>query len=266
MKIKMLIIVLTAAFFTAGAYAQSDDQKLGSLSLDLEKANFGGLSNFEDRKNYLITVQAAKESIQSNMLMGFYERAYDFYRSGDYRRSAELCNKILSVDAKFAKAKNLLALAQAKQGIKGIDFSRARGEDKFSEGLALFNEGRIGDASAKWEEMSAISRGSEGTGLWLKRSQSKISEELIARGRQAYDERRYKDALDHWYSAVLLNRTDDLLEGMITSAERKYGEEKASQYLKQSAAAYSSGDLAGSLKSAQSALDIQPGDSRVRKF
>ncbi|MEW6042076.1 MAG: hypothetical protein AB1633_11195, partial [Elusimicrobiota bacterium] len=72
-----------------------------SLFLDLHKLGLGTISEFEEKKKYLETVQLEKQKVQMRLLRAIYENAFDYYRKGDYESAKELASRILSIDPNF---------------------------------------------------------------------------------------------------------------------------------------------------------------------
>ena len=81
--------------------------KEAGMLLDLSKISLGTLNDVEERKQYLSTVQLEKQRIQNYTLRMVYENAYQLYKQGDYQRTQELAQTMLSIDPNVTQAQTL---------------------------------------------------------------------------------------------------------------------------------------------------------------
>ena len=239
-----------------------------SLMLGLSKLSLGTISGLEEKRQFLTTVQLEKQRIQHNMLMGIYDDAFDLYKNGEYERSQELTGKILAIDPNFRDAQLLQQASGQLQG-KGANAITAEHEmisDRFDEALALYREGRVIEASSKWEEVLKLSPGNMKAQYWLKKARSEISDEYVRRGDQSYGKRNLRDAVDQWYNALLLNKSDQKLVAKIAKAENELNQQEANKSLQQALELYGSGNLTEAYAALKKVLEVQPGDSKAQKL
>ena len=101
------ILAIMALSLNAADRPLRERGKEAGMLLDLQKISLGTISNVEQKKQYLSTVQLEKQRIQNYTLRMVYENAYALYKRGDYQRAHELANVILSIDPSLTKAQTL---------------------------------------------------------------------------------------------------------------------------------------------------------------
>ena len=113
-KIYFIILLIGFPFFVFAQERRNQGEE--SLFLSMQKVGLGQLSDIEEKKKFLDTVQLEKQKLQHTMLRSIYENAYEFYRSGDYQSSRDMAARILSIDPSFDDARMLKEAAEAANG------------------------------------------------------------------------------------------------------------------------------------------------------
>jgi tetratricopeptide (TPR) repeat protein len=139
-------------------------------------------------------------------------------------------------------------------------------EDKFQEGISLYRQGRLVEASERLEEASKLSPWNVKVRYWLGRVRKDLAEEHFERGERAYEQHRLPEALDQWYSALVLNPHYPRLVGMISAAEAQLREQNANEQLQQALTLYGQGDTVNALRMLDKILETVPGDSKAQQL
>ncbi|MCX5784372.1 MAG: hypothetical protein NTX59_01655 [Elusimicrobia bacterium] len=238
-----------------------------SLFLNLQKTGLGSLSEFEEKKRFLGTVQLEKEKIQLKMLQSIYESAFDYYRQGNYEEATELSSKILSIDPNFSDASMLLeASSQLRGGQRVFVSAKLLIEDRFKTALSLYNEGRIAEAYKKMEEVEKLSPNNIKAKYWLGRMKDDLKQYYFEKGAAAYQARDLKGALDNLYNALFIRPKDAVTVQWITRIEDELRQERANESLKAALESYAQGNLKDACEGLKRVLEIQPGDSKANKL
>jgi tetratricopeptide (TPR) repeat protein len=233
----------------------------------MSKINLGTITSEDDKKKYIYTIQLEKARITRKTLKGVYENAFDLYNRGQYDSAKELTAKILSIDPNYEDAS---ILRRASIELNGSDKPRSSKrklvEDKFEEGMALYRQGRLVEAAARWEEATKLSTVNLKAKYWLKKARRELSEEHFRRGQRAYRQHRLREALDQWYAALVLNPRYPQLSRVIAKAEAEAREQQANQQLQTALNLYSQGSIGESLKMLDSVLESGPGNVKAQKL
>ena len=238
-----------------------------SLFLNLQKTGLGSLSEFEEKKRFLDTVQIEKEKIQREMLKSIYESAFDYYRHGSYEEARDLASKILSIDPNFDDASMLLEAAnQLRGGQRAFMSEKIMIEDRFKSALSLYNEGRIVEAYKKMQEVEKLAPNNIKAKYWLGRMKDDLKQYYFQEGEEAYKARDLKGALDNFYDALLIRPRDAVTVQWITRIEDELRQEQANDRLKAALELYAQGKLKGACEGLERVLEIQPGDAKASKL
>ena len=238
-----------------------------SLFLDLQKTGLGSLSEFEEKKRFLGTVQIEKEKIQREMLKSIYENAFDYYRQCNYEEARDLASKILSIDPNFNDASMLLEAAdQLRGGPRAFMSKKIMIEDRFKSALSLYNEGRIVEAHKKMQEVEKLSPNNIKAKYWLGRMKDDLKQYYFQEGEDAYKARNFKGALDSLYNALFIRPRDAVTVQWITRIEDEVRQERANDRLKAALELYAQGKLKEACEGLGRVLEIQPGDSKANKL
>ena len=267
------LALLVAALGAAGALAQDATKPADrradpeSLFFNMSKINLGTITSDEDRKRYLYSIQLEKARITRKTLRAVYENAYDLYKAGDYEGSRELTNKILTVDPGFEDAAILQRASIELNGSRKPFVSEKKlVDDRFEEGMAFYRQGRVVEASEKWEEAVKLAPGNLKARYWLKKSRGEIADEHFRRGQKAYRQHRLREALDQWYAALVLNPRYPRLVGAISKVESEVREQDSNDKLQAALNLYAQGKTDEALKQLDGVLQIEPGDARATKL
>ncbi|MDR0646286.1 MAG: tetratricopeptide repeat protein [Elusimicrobiota bacterium] len=239
--------------------------KEGGMMLDLQKISLGTISNVEEKKQYLSTVQLEKQRIQNYTLRMVYENAYDLYRRGDYQRAQELANVILSIDPSLAKAKTLAAEA-GRMATYGTISEQEIVNMKYEEGKNLYKAGRLVEAREKFEEILVIRPYEADARAWVKRVNDDIAGQHTRRGYYAYKNGDYNEALNQWYSVLLIKKDDKDLLDKIAEVEKKMKQEENKKLLDNAFNFYSKGKLEAAYREFEKAMEVQPGEVQTQKY
>ncbi|MFH1726336.1 MAG: hypothetical protein ABII00_17130 [Elusimicrobiota bacterium] len=247
--------------------AAAEKPTLESLFLDWSKTELGPLSSREGRNKYLYTIQIEKSQLMSKLLRTVYENAYSLYRQGDFDGARELTSKILSMDPEFRDAAILYrAAVELKGSSQPLVSERKLVADRFEEGIALYRQGRLVEASQRWDECVKLSPGNLKARYWLKKVRHELADEHFRRGQKAYRQHRMRDALDQWYAALVLHPKYPRLVGVISEAEARLRRQEANEKLQRALSLYGEGRTEDSLKLLDEVLAIEPGEEKAQKL
>jgi tetratricopeptide (TPR) repeat protein len=252
------------------ASVQEEGQKnpsIESLFLDFSKTQLGSLSKNEAKKKYLYTIQLEKSRMMRRLLTTIYENAYELYRQGDFDGSRELTAKILAMDPAFQDAAILYRASIELHGAPAPRASERRlVEDRFQDGMTLYRQGRLVEASDRWEEAVKLSPGNLKARYWLKKVRGELAEEHFRRGQKAYQMHRLREALDQWYSALVLNPKYPQLVGTISKIEAELRRQEANDKLQEALNLYGQGQSDSAIKLLDEVLQIEPGEVKAQKL
>ena len=239
--------------------------KEAGMMLDLQKISLGTLSNVEQKKQYLSTVQLGKQRIQNYTLRMVYENAYALYKRGDYQRAAEMANVILSIDPSLTQAQTL-AREASRMAAYGTISEAEIVRMKYEDGITLYKAGRLVEARNKFEEILVLRPSETQAKKWIERIDDDIASEHTRRGYYAYKNGDYEEALNQWYSVLMIKKEDAGLNAKIAEVEAKLKQEKLQQTLNRAFSYYSEGKLLQAYSEFEKALEIQPGETQTQKF
>ncbi|MGB2579808.1 tetratricopeptide (TPR) repeat protein [Elusimicrobium simillimum] len=260
--------VLAVCFVSSAVFAQERLRTRGKengMILDLTRFSLGTMNNVEDKKQYLSTIQLEKQRIQNYTLGVVYENAYTFYRRGDYQRAQELAQAILAVDPEFKNARTLAEQAH-RMGTYGTVSEAEIVAAKTAEGQRLYELGRLVEANRKFEEILAIQPSNGAARNWIAKIDKEIAVEHERRGDEAYAAKDYDKALDQWYSALLIKKSDTGLVNKITKTEKQIKDTQLQAAMKEGAENYANGKYLAAYNAFDKALKIQPGEPKAQKF
>lgn len=267
---KKLLSILTVLLITTSAFAVADRPlretgKEAGMILDLQKISLGTIANVEQKKQYLSTVQLEKQRIQNFTLRMVYENAYTLYKRGDYQRAEELANVILSIDPSMKNAQTLSNEAN-RMATYGTLSEGEIIKMKYEEAISLYKHGRLVEAQSKFEEILVLRPHEEEAQAWIERIDNELAAEHTRRGYYAYKNGDYQEALDQWYSVLLIKKEDADLTAKIAEVEDLLKKEKNQKTLNKAFSLYAEGKLVTAYKEFQRALEIQPGEQQTQKF
>lgn len=267
------MIHLLALTLALGGASWSQDapspkgKDMDQLFLDMSKINLGTITSEDDKKKYIYTIQLEKARITRKTLKDVYDNAFDLYKKGEYEGARELTGKILAIDPAYEDASILQRATIELKGAKKPEFSeRKLVEDKFEEGMALYRQGRLVEASERWEEASKLNPTNLKAKYWLKKCRGELAEEHFRRGQKAYRQHRLKEALDQWYAALVLNPRYPRLVPAIAKVESEAREQDANEKLQAALNLYSQGETVESLKMLDEVLEAGPGNTKAQKL
>jgi len=274
MRNRIASVALAISLGIPAAFAQTTSEKpadqrasLEGLFLDYSKTQLGPLTTQEAKKKYLYTIQLEKSRLMRKTLRIVYENAYDLYREGDFEGSRELTGRILSMDPDFQDAVILNRASVELRGTSRPNLSEKKlVEDRFEEGMALYRQGRLVEATQRWEESVKLSPSNLKSRYWLKRVRNEQAEDHVQRGQKAYRQHLLRDALDQWYAALMLNPKYPRLVNTISKAEAELRRQEANEKLQQALALYGQGQTQESLKVLEEVLQIEPGEAKAQKL
>ncbi|MFI5360652.1 MAG: hypothetical protein ACHQ49_01680 [Elusimicrobiota bacterium] len=265
----LAVAVLVAASAPAPSRAQdaSKPKDTEGLFLDMSKVNLGTISSEDDKKKYIYTIQLEQARMTRKTLMTVYENAYDLYKNGRYEEANELTRKILSIDPGYEDASILERATTDLQGSATPRVSeRHMLEDRFEEGMTLYRQGRLAEASEKWNEVVKLSPLNLKARYWLKRARNEMADEHFRRGQKAYRQHRLRETLDQWYAALVLNPRYPRLTAAIAKVEAEARDEDANEKLQAALNLYSQGQVLDSLKMLDQVLEVGPGNAKAQKL
>lgn len=259
--------LLAAGGLDARAQSVAKIKETDSLFLDMSKLNLGTITSEEDKKKYIYTIQLEKARITRKTLKGVYENAFDLYQKGEYDAARDLTAKIISIDPSYSDASILQRASIELRGSKRPRFSEKKlVEDKFEEGMALYRQGRLVEATGRWEESSKLSPGNLKTHYWLNKARGELADDHYRRGQKAYRQHRFREALDQWYAALVLNPRYSKINAAIAKVEAEAREQESNEKLQTALNLYSQGETAASLKMLDSVLESGPGNVKAQKL
>ncbi len=269
MRTSALVALLALAAAAAAARAQDMPKVKDTegLFLDMSKLKLGTISSDDDKKKYIYTIQLEKARITRSTLKIVYENAFDLYRQGQFEAANELTRKILAIDPGYEDAS---ILNRATMDLKGSVAPRASErrllDDRFEEGMSLYRQGRLAEASEKWDEVVKLSPGNLKARYWLRKANTEMADEHFRRGQRAYRQHRLHETLDQWYAALVLNPRYPHLTRAIAKVEAEAREEDANEKLQAALNLYSQGLVLESLKMLDKVLQDGPGNVKAQKL
>lgn len=259
-----ILAIMTLSLNAADRPLRERGKEAGML-LDLQKISLGTISNVEQKKQYLSTVQLEKQRIQNYTLRMVYENAYALYKRGDYQRAHELANVILSIDPSLTKAQTL-----SKEAGRMATYGTLSEDEivnmKYEEGINLYKHGRLVEAQSKFEEILVLRPGESKAKDWVRRIENEIAEEHTRRGYYAYKNGDYNEALNQWYSVLIIKKEDAGLTAKIAEVEAEMKREENEKTLNKAFSLYSQGKLIPAYREFEKSLEIQPGEQQTQKF
>ncbi|MBI3298750.1 MAG: hypothetical protein HYZ75_11335 [Elusimicrobia bacterium] len=269
--IGLAVLLAASPAWSASAAKEAADvdrrPTMESLFLDFSKTQLGPLGSGQARTKYLYTIQLEKSRLGDKLLRTVYENAYQLYRQGDFDGARDLSAKILQMDPTFQDASILHRAAVELNGASAPMLSeRKLVEDRFEEGLALYRQGRLVEASQRWEEAVKLAPGNLKARYWLKKVRGELADEHYRRGQTAYRQHRLRDSLDQWYAALLLNPRYPRLVGAISKAEAELSRAEANEKLQRALNLYGQGETVSALKLLDEILTIEPGSEKATKL
>ncbi len=267
----MTAALLLCALLCAPSSAKESEAEarptMESLFLDYSKTQLGPMNSTTAKTKYLYTIQLEKSRITDRLLRTVYENAYAMYRQGDFDGAREMTGKILQMDPTFQDASILHRAAIELNGTSAPMVSeRKLVDDRFEEGLALYRQGRLIEASQRWEEVVKLAPGNLKARYWLKKVRGELADEHFRRGQTAYRQHRLRDSLDQWYAALLLNPKYPRLMGVISKAEAELRGQESNEKLQKALNLYGQGDTETALKLLDEILTIEPGEEKATKL
>ncbi|MFA6004434.1 MAG: tetratricopeptide repeat protein [Elusimicrobiota bacterium] len=265
----MPVKILTLALLAASAWAQ-DVPKVkdaDGLFLDMAKLNLGTITSEDDKKKYIYTIQLEKARLMRKTLRGVYDNAFDMYRRGDYEGARDLTSKILTMDPGYEDASILQrATIELNGALRPYASEQKLLDDRFEEGMALYRQGRLVEAAARWEEVTKLSPGNLKAKWWLKKARGEMADEHFRRGQKAYRQHRMRECLDQWYAALVMNPRYPLLVSMIAKVENEAREQEANEKLQNALNLYSQGLIDDALKMLDEVLATGPANTKAQKL
>lgn len=264
----MKLLILLVAPLLAQSPAPQKTKDLEALFLDMSKINLGTISNDDDdRKKYIYTIQLEKSRVMRKTLKGVYENAFELYKKGEYDAAREMTSKILAIDPGYEDASILQRATIELNGSKRPFLSEKKLlEDKFEEGMALYRQGRLVEATARWEEAVKLSPTNFKARYWLRKARGELADEHFRRGQRAYRQHRLRETLDQWYAALVLNPKYPRLVASIAKVEAEAREQDANEKLQAALNLYSQGLIDDALKMLDQVLEAGPGNAKAQKL
>ena len=262
-----LLFLAAGAFAPAGAQDAPKAKDTEGLFLDMSKVNLGTISSEDDKKKYIYTIQLEKARMTRKTLKIVYENAFDLYKDGRFEEANELTRKILAIDPGYEDAS---ILNRATLDLKGSASPRVSErhmlEDRFEEGMSLYRQGRLAEASEKWDEVVKLSPSNLKARYWLRKARAEMADEHFRRGQKAYRQHRLRETLDQWYAALVLNPRYPRLTAAIAKVEAEAREQDANEKLQTALNLYSQGLVLESLKMLDQVLEAGPGNVKAQKL
>lgn len=267
MRSLLLLAVLLPALAPRASAQAAKAKETDALFLDMSKLNLGTISSEDDKKKYIYTIQLEKARVTRKTLKSVYDNAFDLYRQGQYEAANDLTRKILSIDPGFEDAAILQrATIDLKGSTKPRQSERKLIEDRFEEGMALYRQGRLVEATQRWEEAAKLSPTNLKSRYWLKKARGELADEHFRRGQKAYKQHRLRETLDQWYAALVLNPKYPRLVQAIAKVEAEAREQDANEKLQTALNLYSQGLVLESLKMLDQVLEAGPGNQKAQKL
>ncbi|MCX5795719.1 MAG: tetratricopeptide repeat protein [Elusimicrobia bacterium] len=237
------------------------------LFLDMAKLNLGTITSEEDKKKYIYTIQLEKARMMRKTLGGVYDNAFDLYRKGDFNGARDLTSKILAIDPAYEDASILQrATIELNGSPKPYASEQKLIEDRFEEGMALYRQGRLVEATGRWEEAVKLAPSNLKARWWLKKARSEMADDHFRRGQKAYRQHRLRECLDQWYAALVLNPRYPRLVPAIAKVEAETREADANEKLQTALNLYSQGLIDESIKMLDEVLALGPGNAKAQKL
>ncbi len=260
-RVTALLLLLSSAL-----YGQSGDKKMDALFLNLSQVTLGPVSSGEEKKA-IDTVDLEQSQITRAMLKEVYGSAYDLYRKGDFVGAKRLTSQILAIDPNYQDAQILQdAAIDLKGSPKPLFAEHQLAVDKFDEGMAFYREGRLVEAENRFKEVVQLSPYNIKAKFWLKKCRFKLAHEHFVRGRIFYQKREYKEALDQWYSALVLNPRYPHLQEAIQRVEMQQKNRDMNRKLEAALSLYGEGQTDEALKILDQILSYEPSNNKVRSL
>ncbi len=266
-------IAAAAALLALGAPAPARSQDLkpppgdAEVFLDLSKVQLGPVTSTKEKDQFLYTVQLEKSRMTRHMLEVVYDNAFQLYQSGDFKGARELTKKILDIDPNWTRASMLYSAATTLQGSRRPGAAENRFmNDRFQEGMVLYRDGQLAQAEAKWKQAVELSPYNLKVRYWLHRVRHELAGLHFERGERAWRQHRLSDALDQWYSALVLDPRYPRLAAVISQAESDHRKEVANHRLQEALALYGEGKIPEALSRLDAVLAQTPGNPRVERL
>lgn len=254
----------------APARSRSQDVKPpgdAEVFLDLSKVQLGPVTSAEEKDRFLYTVQLEKSRMTRHMLEIVYENAFQLYQAGDFKGARELTKKILDIDPNWTRASMLYSAATTLQGSRRPGAAENRFmDDRFQEGMVLYRNGQLAQAEAKWKQALELSPYNLKVRYWLHRVRHELAGLHFERGERAWRQHRLSDALDQWYSALVLDPRYPRLVAVISQAEADHRKEVANHRLQEALSLYGEGKIPEALSRLDAVLAQTPGNPRVERL
>jgi tetratricopeptide (TPR) repeat protein len=261
------LLLAAGALAPARAQDSTKPKDTEGLFLDMSKVNLGTISSEDDKKKYIYTIQLEKARMTRKMLKTVYENAFDLYKDGQYEEANELTHKILAIDPGYEDASILNRATLDLQGSMTPRVSeRHMLEDRFEEAMSLYRQGRLAEATEKWDEVVKLSPSNLKARYWLRKARSEMADEHFRRGQKAYKQHRLRETLDQWYAALVLNPRYPRLTAAIAKVEAEAREQDANEKLQTALNLYSQGLVLESLKMLDQVLEAGPGNVKAQKL
>ncbi len=238
-----------------------------SLFLSMQKVGLGQLSDREEKKKFLDTVQLEKQKLQYSMLQNIYENAYELYRSGDYQSARDMAARILSIDPTYDDARMLKEAAENLRGASNPKYSeKVMIEDKFKDALALYQEGSVLKAYREMNEVLKLSPNNIKAKYWSKKMREDLKDYYVNQGDEQYKKGDLRGALNSYYNALSIKPKEPKLVHRISSLEEELRNQLVNEKLKAALEVYARGDIKNAYQMLQAAMQINPGDSKANKL
>jgi len=267
MSSRALAALLLAAAAAASAQDMPKVKDTEGLFLDMSKVNLGTISSEDDKKKYIYTIQLEKSRLTRQSLKIVYENAFDLYKEGQFEGANELTQKILAIDPGYEDARILNRATLDLKGSPQPSASRHRlVADRFEEGMTMYRQGRLVEASDRWDEVVKLSPLNLKARYWLRRAHMQMADEHFRRGQKAYQQHRLRETLDQWYSALVLNPHYPRLTSAIAKVESEERDQEANEKLRTALNLYGQGLVLEALKVLDQVLEVGPGNTKAQKL
>ncbi|PIS46685.1 MAG: hypothetical protein COT17_07385 [Elusimicrobia bacterium CG08_land_8_20_14_0_20_51_18] len=258
-----LVMALPGLSFSQSKKGQGEE----SAFLSMQKVGLGQLSDLEEKKKFLDTIQLEKQKLQYRMLQNIYENAYSLYMSGDYESAKEMASRILSIDPNFEDAQMLKEASEQLKGSLNPKFSeKLMIEDKFKAALSLYQEGAVVEAHRQMTEVVKLSPNNIKAKYWLGKIKDDLKEYYLMKGEEMYRKGDIKEALNNYYNALLIRPKEDAIIERISSLEEELRNQRLNEKLKMALEIYAQGNLYKTYTALKDAIQINPGDSKANKL
>lgn len=265
MKNIFYLIIISVSFSQAEIAKRTQGEE--SLFLNMQKVGLGQLSDLEEKKKFLDTVQLEKQKLQYSMLQSIYENAYELYKAGDYQSARDMAARILSIDPSFDDARMLREASDNLRGSSNPKYSeRVMIEDKFKEALSLYQQGEVLKAHKQMSEVVKLSPNNIKAKYWLGKMKEDLAEYYINQGDEEYKKGNLKDALNSYYNALSIKPKEEKIVSRISALEEELRNHLLNEKLKAALEVYAKGDIQNAYKMLQSAMQINPGDNKADKL